>query len=501
MSIYDKSTHACTEHDHNCGCGSHSTTTSNPNQLSMDINIDMSSTTSSIQVSDKWTEYLNTMPWYPGTCSHCGVEFESVDEYATFCSKECEVASSGNENPHTDDVHDCGCDHLHEHSTTECSIASLRAAPPSRKTKPIYTNICKQCGVAFETPNKRKKLCSDECRNERDKGKVMHDSTCTVCEVRFKSYTADKQYCSSRCYTVRRRQEEVKLFGDREGIDYIVCPICNTRMRQISHAHAKMHGFSSPSAMKESLGIETTCQSTRDNLTGENNPAYNHGGKYSPWSKNFIKGYDQERHLAHNKKLSDLMNDPEYRKNFPFLLEYWLVVTNGNEEEAKLLYTKSQTRDLDWFIEKHGPEYGPIRHRHKIEEWMKNFKKVNYSMVSQVLFDEIMDRLPDECKTQVFYATHNLSPDAVPGTNNEYRLSTVKSFVRPDFIMLDKKKVIEFDGTYWHSPERYDPEKEERRDADIQEMGYDILHIAEYDFKHYRDGVIQKCVDFIMKTL
>ena len=83
--------------------------------------------------------------------------------------------------------------------------------------------------------------------------------------------------------------------------------------------------------------------------------------------------------------------------------------------------------------------------------------------------------------------------------NKEFIFKTEKSFIRPDFICLKNKKVIEFDGDYWHSEAKVNPKREAQRDLEIVNKGYEVLHIREQDFKTDPNETIQKCVNYLMK--
>jgi very-short-patch-repair endonuclease len=69
-----------------------------------------------------------------------------------------------------------------------------------------------------------------------------------------------------------------------------------------------------------------------------------------------------------------------------------------------------------------------------------------------------------------------------------------------DFISLNNKKIIEFDGYYWHyvrEPRVENNLREKERDNLIINAGYDILHINELDYKKDEDETIKKCMEFL----
>lgn len=62
-----------------------------------------------------------------------------------------------------------------------------------------------------------------------------------------------------------------------------------------------------------------------------------------------------------------------------------------------------------------------------------------------------------------------------------------------DYADLSKRKVIEFDGSYWHT----DADKESERDRRIMNEGYSILHIREADFIQDPESVVEACIEFL----
>lgn len=329
------------------------------------------------------------------------------------------------------------------------------------------------------------------------------DCKCVQCGKIHGDYT--KEFCSNKCYQFNRKEnastekeysvKRAKRNGEerfadlKEGYDYQVCGICRTKTGDLG-THITMHNISAAEYRKKfnikKLKPKKYCEMRK----GENNPAYQHNGRLSAWSKNFVHGYDQERHKANKQRQSKFMKD---YKDSVFKLSYWINYTNGDEELAKKLYTKSQTRSLDWFINRYGEIEGKARYRAKTEKWLKSRSYVNYSKISQELFNEVIKYV--DC-THVYYATFNRA-DMKKYQNKEYFLRVENSFIRPDFIDLEKRKIIEFDGDYWHSPKIANPLREQMRDKKIVDAGYKVLHIPEYKYKQNKEQVIQECIKFL----
>jgi very-short-patch-repair endonuclease len=337
-----------------------------------------------------------------------------------------------------------------------------------------------------------------------------NDCVCKTCGIVYGDVSKNG-YCTSTCYqTARqvtavladdfpiynaRRIGEIKFANKTEGVDYLVCKICEAKTGELG-THIRMHNMS-PTTYKQTYSLLTLkTQHQRDQMKGSNNPAYQHGGKFSPFSSKFKNGYDKEWHdnFIQNRKIDLAENKHKYKTN----IEYWIDHTDGDIDAASALYKKFQTRDLSFFTAKYGTTQGTIKWKLKIERWIKNFKSVNYSKISQQLFNEIMEVIPNHLKPSIYYATLN-QLEMVKYTNKEYVLHVGSTYIRPDFICLDNKKIIEFDGAYWHSAAKTNPLREATRDKLIIDSGFSVLHIREQDYKKNKEEAIHQCIKFLIQ--
>jgi hypothetical protein len=135
-----------------------------------------------------------------------------------------------------------------------------------------------------------------------------------------------------------------KYEGKIEGEDYIVCKICGDKGADMG-THIVAHGITSDQ-YKEMFNVSAVkARRLCDDRKGDKNPGYQHGGKYSAWSKNFIHGYDPERHEKFKEDHREYMRENGHL--FKTSYEYWLAEANGDEEEASRLYKAFQARELD----------------------------------------------------------------------------------------------------------------------------------------------------------
>jgi very-short-patch-repair endonuclease len=84
--------------------------------------------------------------------------------------------------------------------------------------------------------------------------------------------------------------------------------------------------------------------------------------------------------------------------------------------------------------------------------------------------------------------------------NYEYRLKLKKSYILPDFFIPVLNLIIEFDGTYYHRDTTENKDRERKRDQNIIDSGYSVLHISEKEYMINKELTVLKIVNFILKT-
>lgn len=285
----------------------------------------------------------------------------------------------------------------------------------------------------------------------------------------------------------RYKLAEEQFQGKEEGFDFIVCQICGFKGQDLAN-HIKQHGYNSKRYKEEFNVRSMKCQLLIDKVKGEKNPGYQHGGKFSKWSKNFINGYDEEAHLENNLRQKERMSSEESKKKSIFCREHY-----DSDEE----YLAHQSKNLDFFINKYGEVEGKKRYEAKTEKWLNNFKKTKFSKISQELFNEIAK---DYNLDYVFYATYN-RPEMDKYLNKEYHLKLSNGhYVLPDFIDLQKRKIIEFDGSYFHREGRTSKERDDERDRWLIKDGYEVFHVLENDYVSNKPFWINECLTFLSSS-
>lgn len=220
------------------------------------------------------------------------------------------------------------------------------------------------------------------------------------------------------------------------------------------------------------------------------------------------KGYDETESikLAKEKKEKNNTKGAEKSKNNNAVqkvsskrcIEYW-TIRGFSEAEAKENISKEQTTfSLEKCIEKYGEDGGKQRWLDRQEKWHNSYKKSNFSKVSQLLFWEICSHL--NSLDNIFFAEldENKKPDK-SGRNNELRLK-LDRLLLPDFIDVNSKKIIEFDGTYWHGlVGKGNKNRDIERNEIYKKNGYLIHRVSENDYKSKKQTAIEECLNFLKK--
>ena len=264
-------------------------------------------------------------------------------------------------------------------------------------------------------------------------------------------------------------------------------------------------------------GQPAIAQKLYDEKMKAKNPFTGHGKELSPFSKDFI-GY---KNLSEEEKLEAQKSATKHHEigRNTNQKEYWMKRGYSEEESIKMVSERQQTFSKEICIEKYGKEEGIKIWKERQLKWQKTLKskspeeqeriaraKCNwdkgYSAISQELFWKIYEKIKDKVDTDsIYFATYNrLShKDDKSERNYEYfHISKNGQHFFFDFLLRNKKRIIEFDGDYWHGDARGNQERDRIRDKILKEEGYDILHIPEKDFKREPAAMVDNCVRFLL---
>ena len=328
--------------------------------------------------------------------------------------------------------------------------------------------------------------------------KKLHDKTCIICSKEYMG-SHNSIVCSPECFTKKRIRS--KFMGGTEGIDFIMCPVCNEPAKEISNLHAKMHGFNSPKELALHYNMPyTKCEKIRNNMKGSNNPGFQHGGKLSPWSdKSEVHSKEQIQEAKEKAAENGLRKD----YNRPSMKEYW-IKKGQSEQEAKESARIHNLRDKAWFIRKYGEDLGHIKWVERQEKWYESLKKSGLfsgiSKISRELFDAVQLRHDGK----LFYGSE------------ERTIRTPRRVYQVD-LYDNNKNIIEFFGDYWHgNPDIFSDshiikknkngtvmtvadkrEYDAQKIKDLESAGYSVKIVWERDYKDNPDKMVKECLEFL----
>lgn len=353
---------------------------------------------------------------------------------------------------------------------------------------------CETCGTEFSTSKGR--FCSRECRPKITK-------ICEECGSEFLGLKKSDRFCKIDCRTKFHEKQDLEKNKRRfKEIELPECKICGFKGRSLNQHLINKHKTSlgeyctQYDVKSEETYSEDTRKKLSDSVSGEKNVWFNHQGRLSPFSKDYIKyeNLSEEEKELKIKELNEIANRDKLNNT---TLEFYL--NQGlSEEEAKLALSDRQTTfSLEKCIEKYGEELGLQRWQERQEKWHNNYKKSNYSKISQELFFQLRSNIPSyiECIFAEFKEV---------GKNDEYIFKTKNGSVyKLDFFIPLLKKIIEFDGEYWHNEKRLsgsiNKSRIENRDLEILESDLElsIFHVSESNYKRNKEKIIAECLEFL----
>lgn len=134
--------------------------------------------------------------------------------------------------------------------------------------------------------------------------------------------------------------------------------------------------------------------------------------------------------------------------------------------------------------------------------------KNNYSKISQEMFKGVLQQLPDSIRgMKIYFATmegQHIRQDRCHGeylvycNSSSTRKLLGKSGTALDFFIKELKLIIEFDGTWWHTDDEY----EKNRDTFLRDIIGDdtlIIHVPEKQYVDDKEGTINELVGCITK--
>ena len=131
----------------------------------------------------------------PKACLECGKQFRPFKPGAQYCSREC-TFKAAEVLPRRD------CPHCHKQFRPSSHRTIFCSEPCARASKRLPTQLCRQCGIAFQPHTLREGrehvFCSVSCKKAHGLT-VKYDLTCQWCHAAFRSSLPYSKYCSASC--------------------------------------------------------------------------------------------------------------------------------------------------------------------------------------------------------------------------------------------------------------------------------------------------------------
>lgn len=346
-------------------------------------------------------------------------------------------------------------------------------------------------------------------------------------------------YCSDKCKNNARQKKKEIIISKKaetlsgiEGVDYIVCKWCQKKVKRVYGIHIKNHHTEKTieDYKKEFPKEVLTClkdkestsknsglhmkeehyrQMAKEKVLGEKNP--NHKSKTSieerqrksPFSQSFVS-YDKIKDKKQAVKdfakvaLADRLTETQ--------IEYWLEKFGGDKIKAKESYKeRQQTFSLEKCVIKYGEEIGLTKWKDRQNQWVKslhnNFKLEGDGRSPQSIW----------AKNIIKVCCRHLSVE-IP--IKEKWISSKNNDIRCSYDFTYNKKIIEFNGDFWHAnPKLFKADEimpmlnitahekwalDEKKIQLAKLHGYEVLVIWESDYKKEPNVVIKKCIDFLI---
>ncbi|MCK9446145.1 hypothetical protein M0Q50_04545 [bacterium] len=225
-------------------------------------------------------------------------------------------------------------------------------------------------------------------------------------------------------------------------------------------------------------------------------------------SKIKVSEYQSENSNKRIIKHDDKKDTYEYRKKYNICIEYYLDKGFTEEESIELLKKRQTTFTLEKCIIKYGEEDGKMIYEKRQNDWVKKMFNENTcistgrSMISDKFIEEIINEINNKEITDNF----------LYGKNEKFIYDKIEK--KPNrFDLCYNKKIIEFNGDFWHSnPKIFGPDEihrvkkikcsdiwkiDERKIESVKEHGYEILVIWESDYINNKKEIIKNSIKFL----
>lgn len=253
--------------------------------------------------------------------------------------------------------------------------------------------------------------------------------------------------------------------------------------------------------------VEQIIREKSERVSGVKNPAYNHGGKFSPFSEKNIFGANPED-AKRKGNLTRLKNESyNTRKG------YWLKRGFTDEEASKLIKERQTTFSLEKCISKWGEEEGTRKFNERQLKWLETLNSKSDDEKAEINKKKVYK---SGIASKNEKAIYEHLKKIFEGVEDQFCIRRVDDASR--YYLYDMRyhnKIIEYNGDLWHAnPLLYRPDevvkfpgntlksesiwkKDQEKIELAKSNGFDVLVVWEKDYKENPEKVIQECINFL----
>lgn len=302
--------------------------------------------------------------------------------------------------------------------------------------------------------------------------------------------------------------ETHQIYNETNPNDWIECEICHKRAKEIG-IHVKIHNITGDE-YKEKYNLKSLKSiSMIDRVRGNKNPGYQHGGKFSAFSKNFIHLTDTSIEDAKESSRKTKRANPQ---NEQTKIEYYLAQGMTETDAAAALSKRQTTFSKEKCIAKYGKIEGTKRWADRQEKWQNTLNAKSDEEKSEINRKKMPNISNISKAEQEIYDVLKLS---IPEIRQQIYVSKPDSIKWYHYDISVGMKIIEFNGDYWHcNPNKYKEtdlfsrhgtyitaksiwDYDKTKFETAINAGYQVLVIWEADYKKNKQETIDKCLNFL----
>lgn len=336
---------------------------------------------------------------------------------------------------------------------------------------------------------------------------------CEECTKNFEGHFNQK-FCGVPCRRIytKKINSSTRLIKEE---DQVSCLICGIVFKGNLNSHLTIHDINTKEYLVQfpeaKLYSESYLKHCSDRITGNKNPAYDHGGRLSPFSDKFV-GYkhlsDEETQARIQEVNIKRADTTDKNDNYTNRLSYYLKQGMSEDEANDALSERQTTFSLETCIEKYGQEEGLVRWNRRQDMWMGTMNSKSEEEVTRI------NRLKTSSSGCVSSAEKELYKFLHENQLMVESQFTIDSSIGYTYDLRYQNKIIEYNGTYWHcDPRKYKEDYQhtlvnktakEIWDKDkvklnfAKNKGFDVLVIWESDFMVNKKEGMNKCLNFMI---